>query len=129
MKFIFSESETQNEIVAQQIDVLGSSNFPDSWRKQWERLGEEKLGSDTAIPRRPTVVRETWPNLEDAFEEFVQKYRRKRKTAGTFDERETRAILELMREMLKFRPGERLTIDEVLKSEWMVNWALPQLEA
>lgn len=129
MKSIFSESETQDEIVAQQIDVLGLSNFPDSWRKQWERLGEEKSDSATVIPRRPTVIRETWPNLEDAFEEFVQKYRRKRETAGTFDERETRAILELMRDMLKLRPEERLTIDEVLKSEWMVNWALPQLEA
>jgi serine/threonine-protein kinase SRPK3 len=33
-----------------------------------------------------------------------------------------------MRGMLRFRPEERLTIDEVLRSEWMVNWALPQLE-
>lgn len=128
MKYIFSESETQDEIVAQQIDVLGSSDFPDSWREQWERLGEEKADGETVIPRRPTEDRETWPILEDAFEEFVQKDRRKREAAGTFDERETRAILELMRGMLKFRPEERLTIDEVLKSDWMVNWALPQLE-
>ncbi|KAK7702445.1 hypothetical protein SLS64_009737 [Diaporthe eres] len=129
MKFIFSESETQDEIVAQQIDVLGLSNFPQSWRKQWERLGEEdKPDSNITIPRRPTGERETWPDLEDAFEEFVQKYRRKREAAGTFEEQETRAILELMRGMLRFRPEERLTIDEVLKSEWMVKWALPQLE-
>lgn len=129
MKFIFSEAETQDEIVAQQIDVLGASNFPESWRNQWERAGEEeKSDSSTAIPRRPTGVRETWPNLEDAFEEFVQKYRRKREATGIFEEQETRAILELMRSMLRFRPEERLTIDEVLKSEWMVKWALPQLE-
>lgn len=129
MKFIFSESETQDEIVAQQIDVLGSSTFPESWRTQWERVcEEEKLDSDITIPRRPAGERETWPNLEDAFEEFVQKYRRKREAAGTFEEQETRAILELMRGMLRFRPEERLTIDEVLKSEWMVKWALPQLE-
>ncbi|KAG6357472.1 hypothetical protein INS49_013349 [Diaporthe citri] len=129
MKFIFSKSETQDEIVAQQIDVLGTSNFPESWRKQWERLGEEeKLGSNTTIPRRPTGERETWPNLEDAFEEFVQKYRRKREAAGIFEEQETSAILALMRSMLRFRPEERLTIEKVLESEWMVKWALPQLE-
>ena len=58
----------------------------------------------------------------------MQKYRRKREAAGTFEEEETQAILELMRGMLRFRPEERLTIDEVLRSEWMVNWALPQLE-
>lgn len=129
MKSVFGESETQDEIVAQQIDVLGSSNFPESWRKQWERLGEkEKSDANTTIPRRPTGVRETWPNLEDAFEEFVQKYRRKREAAGTFEEQETRAILELMRGMLEFRPEKRLTIQEVLRSEWMIKWALPQLE-
>ena len=128
MKFIFSESETQDEIVAQQIDVLGSHNFPESWRKQWEQLGEEEKCATGGIPRQPTGDRETWPSLENAFEEFVQKYRRKREAAGTFEEEETQAILELMRGMLRFRPEERLTIDEVLRSEWMVNWALPQLE-
>lgn len=130
MKFIFSESETLDEIVAQQIDVLGSSSHvPDSWRKQWERpdKGQESDGN-TTFPRQPTGEREIWPSLDNAFEEFVQKYRRKREAAGTFDEQETRAILELMRGMLKFRPEERLTIDEVLKSEWMLKWALPQLE-
>jgi serine/threonine-protein kinase SRPK3 len=58
----------------------------------------------------------------------VQKYRRKREASGTFEEEETQAILELMRGMLKFWPEERLTIDEVLRSKWMVNWALPQLD-
>lgn len=128
MKFIFSEAETQEEIVAQQIDVLGFSNFPGTWREHWERQSEEDEEDHKEIPRRPTGPRDAWPSLEDAFEEFVQKYRRKREAAGTFDERETQAILELMRGMLKFRPRERLTIDEVLKSEWMVKWAMPQLE-
>ncbi|KAL1853982.1 hypothetical protein Daus18300_011571 [Diaporthe australafricana] len=127
MKFIFSEAETRDEIVAQQIDVLGSRNFPDAWRKQWERPGGEEKSVEDTIPRRPTGDRETWPILENAFEEFVQKYRRKREAAGTFEEEETQAILELMRGMLRFRPEERLTVDEVLKSEWMVKWALPQL--
>lgn len=128
MKFIFSEAKTQDEITAQQIDVLGASNFPEGWRRQFERpRGEDNHGA-TTIPLRPTGEREIWPSLDNAFEEFVQKYRRKREAAGVFGEQETRAILELIRGMLRFRPEERLTIDEVLKSEWMVKWALPQLE-
>lgn len=132
MKFIFSEAETQDEIVAQQIDVLGTHNFPEPWRKQWERRDgerrdeEETFGSDS-IPRRQIGDRETWPSLENAFEQFVQKYRRKLEV-GTFEEEETQAILKLMRSMLRFRPEERLTIEEVLRSEWMANWALPELE-
>lgn len=128
MKFIFSESETQDEIVAQQIDVLGSSNFPESWRQQFERLDGEDKDCHRSIPRRPTGVRETWPSLDNAFEDFVQKYRRKREAAGTFEDQEVLVILDLMRRVLKFRPEERLTINEVLKSEWMVKWALPELE-
>lgn len=126
MKFIFSESETQDEIVAQQVDVLGASDFPDSWRKQWERLDEEGEDGYRSMPRRPTGIREIRPSLDNAFEEFVQKYRRKREAAGTFDDQEVPAILDLMRRMLRFRPEERLTIHEVLDSEWMVKWALPE---
>ncbi|KAI9154769.1 Serine/threonine-protein kinase spk-1 [Paramyrothecium foliicola] len=125
MKFIFSEAETADEIVAQQLDVLGSQGFPADWQRSWERLESHKADED--IPRRPTGSREAWPPLEEAFEEFVQNHRRKREMAGTFDQQEERAILDLMRGMLKFRPEDRLTMDEVLRSEWMLRWALPAL--
>ncbi|TDZ20684.1 hypothetical protein Cob_v006509 [Colletotrichum orbiculare MAFF 240422] len=123
MKAIFSESEPQDEVVAQQIDVLGSQWLPPSWLRDWERSH-----GDQRTPRQPTGDRETRPPLQEAFEDFIQKYRRKREGAGTFEDGEKQAILDLMRRMLKFRPEERLTIDEVLQSEWMVKWALPQLE-
>ncbi|SPO02244.1 uncharacterized protein DNG_04917 [Cephalotrichum gorgonifer] len=48
MKFLFSESETEDEIVAQQIDVLGSGHFPPSWRKHWERRKEGRGSGDTS---------------------------------------------------------------------------------
>ncbi|KJX92316.1 Protein kinase domain containing protein [Zymoseptoria brevis] len=127
MKSIFSEGETQDEIVAQQVDILGYGDFPESWKKQWERQGEDGRCINIAVPRQPTGERETWPSLEHAFEDFVQKYRRTREAAGTFGEEETKAILALIRGMLRFRPEERLTVEEVLKSEWMLNWALPEL--
>lgn len=127
MKFIFSESETQDEIVAQQIDVLGSHGFPESWRQRWGRMREDDKDPSAVIPRQPNDDREAWPTLENAFEEFVQKYRKKKESAGIFEEEETKAFFALMRGMLRFRPEERLTIDEVLESEWMIKWALPQL--
>ena len=36
MKAIFSESEPQAEVIAEQIDVLGAQNLPDHWRKMWD---------------------------------------------------------------------------------------------
>ncbi|KAI1423175.1 protein kinase [Xylaria sp. FL1777] len=127
MKPLFSDSETQDEIVAEQIDVFGFQNFPSAWREQWERKSKEEVDIDQPLPRRPAVGREVWLPLEDIFEEFVQKYRKKQEKVGIFDESETWAFLDLMRGMFKFQPEEPLTIDEVLQSEWMNKWALPHV--
>lgn len=75
MKFLLSEQEPTDEIVAQQLDVLGSEGFPAAWNELWERNGQDNAATE-AIPRRPTEERDTWPPLEEAFEEFIQKYRR-----------------------------------------------------
>jgi serine/threonine-protein kinase SRPK3 len=34
----------------------------------------------------------------------------------------------MLKAMMAFRPGERPTAKEILKSEWMRKWALPDLE-
>lgn len=127
MKFIFGESETEDTIVSQQMDVLGSQHFPYRWKQDYDRPeAAEEQDSDKRTPRRPRGDQEAWPPLEQAFEDFVQKDRRERETAGFFGEDETSAILELMRGMLRFKPEERWTCEEVLGSEWMVKWALPE---
>ncbi|KAF7520782.1 hypothetical protein G7054_g12665 [Neopestalotiopsis clavispora] len=123
MKYIFSECEPEEVVVAQQMDVLGSEDFPPAWRKEWEAA--EDSAAEQTLPRRPLGEREIWPPLEEAFEAFVQKYRRKRESAGVFGEDETRAFLDLMRAMLRFRPEDRLPINQVLESEWISKWALP----
>ncbi|KAI1126084.1 protein kinase [Nemania abortiva] len=129
MKPLFSDWEGQDEIVAEQIDVIGYQHFPLDWRKQWERQSSGKEEFDQRLPRQPLGNREVWPPFEGAFEECVQKFRRKQEALGTFCEDETRAFLDLMRGMLTFQPEKRLTIEGVLKSEWMRKWVLPQVSA
>lgn len=122
MKTVFSNDYiTEDELVSQHIDVLGS--MPSSWWERWENRGEffDQDG-------RPTEGREVWPGLGQAFEQRVQSYRRKLEM-GVFGDEETRAILKLLRLMLAFQPKDRPTINEVLESEWMVNWVLPDLES
>ncbi|GAD97073.1 predicted protein [Paecilomyces variotii No. 5] len=121
MKPIFSsEFADADDVTSQQIDVLGP--MPSSWWQRWEE--RYRFFDDEGRPREG---RYAWPPIEDTFEEGVQHYRRKLK-AGEFDEEETAAILDLMRRMLVFRPEDRLTIEEVLRSEWMIKWALPDFE-
>ncbi|RLL98661.1 hypothetical protein CFD26_107700 [Aspergillus turcosus] len=120
MKAIFSSDfATVDEMVAQQIDVLGA--MPLSWFKCWEKRGQ--FFDDDG---RPVEGRHVWPSIDKAFEEGVQKYRRKSGRVDEFDREEMAAILDLMRRMLAFRPEERPTAEEVLKSEWMVKWVLAE---
>ncbi|QKX59470.1 uncharacterized protein TRUGW13939_06604 [Talaromyces rugulosus] len=119
MKAIFSsEYASADEVLSQQIDVLGP--MPSSWWESWEQRGQyfNKYGD----PKEGWYV---WPRIDEAFEEGVQKYRHKSSRVNEFDREETMAILDLIRRMLVFRPEDRPTAEEVLESQWMVKWVLP----
>jgi serine/threonine-protein kinase SRPK3 len=120
MQVIFnSEYVGPDDVVAQYIDILGP--MPTLWWDAWE--GKSAFFDTSGLP---LASREVRPPLEQCFEERIQKYRRQL-DMGEYGEEETAAILDLMRRMLAFRPEERPTCDEVLKSPWMVKWALPEL--
>jgi serine/threonine protein kinase len=38
------------------------------------------------------------------------------------------AIFSMLRSMLVFKPESRATAKQILDSEWMVKWALPEFE-
>ncbi|RAL16295.1 kinase-like protein [Aspergillus homomorphus CBS 101889] len=111
-----------DEIVAQHVDVLGP--MPPEWWLRWaarDRFFVSAQGQPTESYRE-----DKWPPLEEWFEVTVQKWRRRGGSAIAQDERA--AFLDLMRGMLVYRPEERLSVDEVLRSKWMVRWALPGSE-
>lgn len=116
MKNVFhNRTRDQTHITPQQVDVLNYDALPTKWktiREQTEVEDEE---------------REPCPPLNQAFHECIQEFRLESKTAGVFEEDEVKAFLALIRGMLRFRPEERLTAEQVLETEWMTNWALPAL--
>ncbi|KAH8431017.1 uncharacterized protein LDX57_008678 [Aspergillus melleus] len=121
MKAIFSSDfVTANELVSQQIDVLGP--LPNIWWESW--VERSQFLDDDGCPKESRYV---WPSIDESFEDGVQKYRRNL-GFGEFETDETAAILDLMRRMLSFRPEERPTAEEVLQSEWMVKWVMPDFE-
>ncbi|OQE77524.1 hypothetical protein PENNAL_c0060G02812 [Penicillium nalgiovense] len=83
--------------------------MPTSWWERWKERGKffDQDG-------RPTEGREVWCELEESLEDGVQHYRHKLEK-GVFGEEETRAILTLVRQMLKFEPEEQPTIQQVLE--------------
>jgi hypothetical protein len=69
--------------------------------------------------------RNKWRPLgNELFEDCVQEWRR-RKGWEEIAKDEKIAFFGLIRKMMKFRPEERPTADEVLEGEWMVKWVLP----
>ncbi|KAI1949089.1 hypothetical protein LOZ57_002456 [Ophidiomyces ophidiicola] len=122
MKAIFSsEFITEDEMISQRIDILGP--MPSEWWDKWEE--RDQFFDPCQYPKDGRYV---WPAIEEAFQEGVQKYRQLKPYMGVFDKDEKAAVLDLIRRMLMFRPGQRLTVEEVMETEWMVKWALPAFE-
>lgn len=72
--------------------------------------------------------RNPFRSWEDRFEDSVQEPRSQEGGVAVFDNEEKVAILALLRAMLKFSPEERITAKQVLQSERMIKWALPEYE-
>ncbi|DAA74230.1 TPA_exp: Uncharacterized protein A8136_3728 [Trichophyton benhamiae CBS 112371] len=111
---------TSDDISKQQMDILGP--LPLEWWTAWE-----------ARPRyfdeggQPNEGRFVYPSLEHQFERFIQK-RRQGDRMGEFDAEEARALLDMIRPMLAFKPEQRATIEMVLASDWMIKWGLPEFQ-
>lgn len=107
------------EVIADQVDALGP--LPREWWEKWEaKLNEFE---DDGQPKRG---REYW-SLEERFHMNIQDPRVGEGTEQ-MDNDETHAFLDMIKGMLRFRPEERLTADQVLRSERMSKWALPLAE-
>ncbi|KAL4946033.1 hypothetical protein BDV06DRAFT_235595 [Aspergillus oleicola] len=102
------------------VELFGP--LPLDWWEKWEERSKFFEATGHLLGNRYP-----WGSLGEGFENHVQKYWRE-DDVGELGEDEAAAILDLMRRMLKFRPGERISADEVLQSEWMVKWALPAYE-
>ena len=95
--------------------------MPDEWWERWEGKSRRFVGNG-----KPKEGREVW-TFEQRFEDAIQAPRRRRGTEG-MDEEERDALFDMVRGMLVFRPGDRLSASQVLTTEWMRKWAIPEAE-
>lgn len=119
-KSYFSE---KGNITAEQLAVLGK--LPRGWWAKWGRKNEIRrrrfdLEGKTTHP-------EEFPDMETRFEEVAQQARRTRGMEAMEDE-EKKAFLAMLRSMLVYLPQGRATAKQVLKSNWMVRWAIPEYD-
>lgn len=112
---------SHTEVMCQTVDTIGPLTA--EWKQKWTERAEffDYQG-------HPKANRHEWPRLSDAFEERVAHFRRK-DNMGVFSSKETMAILTLMTQMLKLKPDDRPSINQILESDWMVQWAQRDYEA
>lgn len=110
---------TEDDITSEHVDALGI--LPPEWWKKWEAR-RNKFSEDG----KP-INRESYRAWEDRFEDCVQQ---PRQTEGMlpFEPAERDALFSMLKSMLSFIPESRPSAKEVLASEWMVKWALPEYE-
>lgn len=110
---------TEDDITCEQVDTLGM--LPAEWWERWETRSSSFTEDGRPTSDRPRL------SLEDKFEDDVQQPRRRR-GLETPELAERDALLAMLRPMLAFRPEHRCTASQVLRSEWMTKWALPEYE-
>ena len=108
---------TEDDMTCEHVDTLGI--LPPEWWVRWEAR-QHKFTED-GKPINRTYFR-SW---DDRYQDSVEQPRRE-KGILSFDARERDAIFDILRQMLSFRPEDRPTTKQILESEWMVKWALPE---
>ncbi|KAH7019746.1 kinase-like domain-containing protein [Ilyonectria destructans] len=117
--FLDSFLLSQDDATSDQVDALG--RLPPEWWEKWEARSKSFTEDG-----RPKGDRSPW-SWDQRFEDSIQQPRRE-KGMETLDEKESHALCEMIRWMLAFRPGDRPSADQVLKTAWMRNWAIPESE-
>ncbi|KAJ5850004.1 hypothetical protein N7455_009860 [Penicillium solitum] len=110
---------TDDDMTCELVVTLGV--LPPEWWKRW-KARQNKFTEDGKPINRAYDYFRSW---NDRFEDSVEKPRRD-KGIPSFDAKERDAIFDMLQPMLSFRPEDRPTTKQILQSEWMVKWALPE---
>jgi serine/threonine protein kinase len=110
---------SDDRIIEEHVDTLG--HLPPDWWTRWANRSEsfnEQLERTDGAPRRPWAAR---------FEYSIQEPRRECGMAE-FEEDEKASLSALLLSMLAFKPEDRPSAQQVLESDWVAKWALPELD-
>lgn len=115
----------RDDIMADMVSTLGPP--PTRWWDKWENR-KEFFESDGSWVRN--MKRVYTPAFRPLHQRMWDMGRGETHETCQWDvERgEMRALEELLRGMMAFEPAERLTAEQLMRSEYMVKWAMPAWE-
>lgn len=106
------------------VHVLG--RLPDEWWDAWDgEYRRDLFNEDGSVrPDRRDYFISCDSGLEARFEMMVQEPRNEEDLQVFLDD-EKAALLEILRAMLAYKPGNRINAQDLLCTEWMIRWGLP----
>lgn len=110
---------TEDLVTGDWVDALG--RLPDGWWARWGARAGSFSDDGERLDRGDDDVR---GSIEHRFERRSQEPRRE-EGMDEWAAEETAALLGMLKAMLKYKPAERISLAEVLESEWMVRWGTP----
>lgn len=123
--FFGSFFPTEESVTADWVDALG--RLPDEWWARWGVRAESFSEDGKRLGPRSGEDDDVRGSIEHRFNRRSQELRREN-GMDEWPAEETAALLNMLKAMLKYKPAERVTVAEVLETEWMVKWGTPALE-
>jgi serine/threonine protein kinase len=108
-----------DDIICEHVEAFGI--LPREWWVNWDARRCTFNEDGTTLNGR------SYRSWEGRFEDCVQQPRRAERMPN-FEPAERDALFAMVRSMLSFKPESRPSAEDVLASEWMVKWALPECE-
>ncbi|KAM0325452.1 hypothetical protein ACHAQA_007439 [Verticillium albo-atrum] len=117
---------TDDDVLAGQVDLVGKLPVAwwDSWKARGDYFTEDGELDVTARRRQYDSTRHSW---DDCLDRCIRQPRQ-RDGMEAMSGPEEQALLAMFKSMLKFQPEDRASAEEVTRSAWMKQWALPDLE-
>jgi serine/threonine-protein kinase SRPK3 len=109
---------SHEKVVADMISTLGM--LPMRWLDQWRKhpyYEINRLEASDTIPLAQRLRNMGRGNTPEQLEQFE------------FSSEEVESLEKLLKAMLRYESSERITADEVMRSEYMVKWARPAIDS
>lgn len=113
---------TPDSVTGDWVDALG--RLPEEWWEQWDARAESFNEEGERLDHTDDDIRGP---LEQRFEKRIQEMRHSEGIEEWGDEEKT-ALLAMLKAMLVYKPAERISMAEVLQTEWMLRWGQAALD-
>jgi serine/threonine-protein kinase SRPK3 len=100
---------TVDNVIEQHVDLLGK--LPPEWWQRWD--ARSKFFNEEGVRIDRIVEGALMGSFEQRFDDNVQEWRRIQEMEEVTEE-EKAALIDMLKAMLAFKPGDRMTVKQIL---------------